>query len=130
MAKKKPLFKIVPGSIVDASGNGYKYCVTDPPHPHGMELKDRKLKYIYHHVALMELKLGRYLRKDEEVHHKDGNQANNALSNLELFKKKGEHQKEHALTDNPFWKKSPENKPDKKAALRVVTRFKALEVAA
>lgn len=124
MAKKKPLFKIVPGSIVKASGNGYEYCVTEPEHPHGMKLPDRQRKYVYLHVVLMENHLGRLLDpKKEEVHHKDGNTSHNVLSNLELYKKKGEHQKDHALTDNPFWKKSPENKPGRKAALRVMTRF-------
>ena len=105
-------------------------CQTEPVYPNSIKLPDRTCRYSYVHEIIMANSIGRPLRKDEEVHHKDGNQANNALSNLELFKKKGEHQKEHALTDNPFWKKSPENKPDKKVALRVVTRFKALEVAA
>lgn len=44
---------------------------------------------------LMEHYLGRPLKIDEEVHHKDGNPLNNDLSNLEI-RHHGEHQKEHS----------------------------------
>ena len=45
---------------------------------------------------LMEQELGRPLAADEDVHHKDGDYLNNALSNLEI-RKHGEHQREHSL---------------------------------
>ena len=44
---------------------------------------------------LMEEKLGRPLRPDEDVHHIDGNVRNNSIDNLEI-KKHGVHQKEHS----------------------------------
>lgn len=40
--------------------------------------------YVYRYRLVMEKKLGRYLRPDEIVHHKDGNFTNDRLSNLEL----------------------------------------------
>ena len=43
-----------------------------------------KDKYIKKHRAVMALHLGRALLESEVVHHKDGNKANNLLSNLEL----------------------------------------------
>lgn len=45
---------------------------------------------------LMEEKLGRALKPQEDVHHIDGNPNNNVLDNLEI-KLHGEHQREHSL---------------------------------
>ncbi len=41
--------------------------------------------YVYLHRLKMENVLGRYLNKDEVVHHKDGNPRNNETSNLEVM---------------------------------------------
>jgi hypothetical protein len=111
---KKLLFKIDPGSEVKGTGAGYVVVTTTPDHP-GKKMKDHKKTYVYKHNVIMENYIGRVLRpeKGEEVHHKDGNPANNALSNLELSSKE-EHPRGHALSDNPFWKKSPLNKPKRK----------------
>jgi len=136
------LFTIEPDSRVKATGGGYYYvAITDDdgkPHSHGMRLKDRKKRYLYEHIAKMELHLGRYLdEKTEQVDHKDGDKSNNDISNLELTTR-GPHQKDHANNrGNHFWKTSPankknttKNKPHKKktasiveAAQRVVLRF-------
>lgn len=40
--------------------------------------------YVYRYRIRMEKKLGRYLRSDEIVHHKDNNCSNDRISNLEL----------------------------------------------
>lgn len=111
----KKLFDINMDDKVKAGELGYYYVTTDPPHPHGEDRKDRNKKYIYLHRAVMENHLGRYLKPDEQVDHKDGNKANNAISNLRLTEK-GPHQHDHAKKDNHFWKKSPRNKPKKKNA--------------
>jgi len=119
------LFKIDPGSTVKATRGGYYYCTTTPPHPHGEKRGDRKKKYVYLHRAKMEQHLGRYLKKNEQVDHKDGNKANNDLSNL-VLKKRGPHQRDHALNGNKFWKHSPRTKPRKKKAsqvMRVILSF-------
>lgn len=120
----KKLFKIDPDSEVKASGNGYIYVTTTPNHP-GKRISDHKKTYVYKHVALMELSLGRYLKEGEEVHHKDENPANNTLSNLELRLSEG-HAKHHK-----FWKKSPRTKPGqkrKKMALNVVLAFNKIQI--
>ena len=44
---------------------------------------------------LMELHLGRYLKTDEEVHHKDENVTNNNLGNLEI-RNGTEHRQHHS----------------------------------
>ena len=52
--------------------------------------------YVYEHRYIMECHLKRSLRKDEHVHHKDGNKLNNILSNLCVL---SSH--EHAMLHNP-----------------------------
>ena len=109
--------KIDKDSIITGTGRGVQYCCTTPVHPQARALGDRDKKYIEVHRVVMENHIGRYIdpEKGEEVHHKDRNPRNNALSNLEL-KTKSEHQKEHANKDkrwekSEFWKKSPRTKP-------------------
>ena len=54
--------------------------VVDPTHPW-----PRVRGQIYEHVRRMELKLGRRLRHNESVHHKNENKLDNRLNNLELL---------------------------------------------
>lgn len=115
---------------VKANNLGYIYTTTTPPHPYGEKRKDRKKRYIYLHRAVMEKELGRYLKPEEQVDHKDGNKKNNDISNLEL-KKRGPHQRDHAHAGNHFWEKSPRTKKNwgKKASYdmvqKVLTRYLA-----
>lgn len=60
------------------------YC---PNHPN----EKKPVPYILVHRLLMEKKLGRYLTRQEVVHHIDGNRLNNQLSNLQLFSCNKEH---------------------------------------
>ena len=53
-----------------------------PDHPNST-----KSGYVREHRYIMELELGRLLRKDEIVHHKDGNTLNNQVENLEVMNK-------------------------------------------
>lgn len=48
------------------------------------------------HRFVMECAIGRLLRRDEDVHHKDGNKANNDIGNLELLDH-GDHTREHCF---------------------------------
>lgn len=58
-----------------------------------------KRSYVLLHRLVMEEHLGRYLKNDEYVHHKDGNKLNNDISNLELIYPQ-EHSKAHYKNRN------------------------------
>lgn len=60
--------------------------VYNPKHP-----RSNGSGYVMEHRLKMEKKLGRYLTKDEVIHHKDSNGLNNDLRNLILFNNNGEH---------------------------------------
>lgn len=58
-------------------GGGYRYCRTSPKHPKANS------KGLYHlHRVLMENKLGRLLRDDEDVHHKDEDKSNDSIDKI------------------------------------------------
>ena len=57
-------------------------------------------KKIDEHRYIMEQYLGRKLTRDEVVHHKDGNKANNDIENLELTSL-SEHTRQHQLGNIP-----------------------------
>lgn len=52
------------------------YC---PAHPNA-----KSKGHIYEHRYVVELYLGRYLEKNEFVHHIDGNKSNNNIENLDI----------------------------------------------
>ena len=60
-----------------------------PEHP-----KATKNHYVLLHRIIMENSLGRMLKDNEVVHHKDHNKKNNSLDNLELLNAK-EHVSKH-----------------------------------
>lgn len=59
--------------------NGY-VSVHAPKHPYRT-----KRNTVLEHRLVMEKKLGRYLKKDEHVHHINGNRSDNRIENLELW---------------------------------------------
>jgi HNH endonuclease len=65
------------GRYIKAEGYVVVY---NPTHPY-----KNNFGYIREHRLVMEQHLGRYLKPDEYVHHKDGNKQNNHISNLELI---------------------------------------------
>ena len=75
------------GGIRD--NNGY-VKIYSPNHP----LKD-KTKCVMEHRLVMEKKIGRYLRKEERVHHINGNRRDNRLKNLILFSNHSKHLADH-----------------------------------
>jgi len=75
---------------VSYDGLGYK-MIYKPNHPYA-----KNKKYVYKHRIVMEEKLGRYLKTNEIVHHRNVNITDNRLDNLELLTK-SEHMKKHFL---------------------------------
>lgn len=70
-------------------GVGYMYCY-NPSHPLA-----NKAGKVYEHRYVMSLHLGRWLERDEVVHHKDKDRTNNHIDNLELTNA-SDHAKLHA----------------------------------
>lgn len=54
--------------------------------------------YVYEHVRVVELSIGRRLKPGEVVHHRDHNRTNNELSNLEI-QGAGDHSRHHRQQD-------------------------------
>lgn len=51
--------------------------------------------WVFEHRLVIEKYLGRFLTKEEVVHHIDGNKENNFIGNLMLFANHGEHVRYH-----------------------------------
>lgn len=75
------------GHSKDRYGYVYVYC---PEHPHSSADG-----YVMEHRLVMESYIGRYLEKDEAVHHINRNKKDNRLENLQLMTR-SEHAKLHA----------------------------------
>lgn len=76
-------------------GGGYRYCRTDPPHPH------RNARGLYPlHRVLVENRIGRLLEPGEHVHHKDHDRTNDDVGNLELTTHSA-HARHHKVSHAP-----------------------------
>jgi len=62
----------------------------------GHPFADKK-GFVLQHRLVMEKKLGRYLTKDEIVHHRNSIRNDNRIKNLKLFNNRGEHKKWHLI---------------------------------
>lgn len=73
----------------------YVYAVV-PDHP-----KSTKDGYVLLHRVIVENYIGRLLKSNEVVHHKDGNKHNNSIDNLEVMDSKA-HNKMHSSTGRAY----------------------------
>jgi hypothetical protein len=89
---------------------GYRY-VYQPNHPNCI-----KSGYVAEHRLVMEQKLGRFLERDEVVHHIDGNIKNNHPNNLEVFQSNADHLRHELKGRCPNW--TPQGYQRMKAAAR------------
>jgi hypothetical protein len=88
VAKRRKRF--LPGrEAVGYKVNGYGYVEIWNP-----EAQD----YEYEHRLVLEKKLGRKLRHDEDAHHINGIRTDNRPENLELKESRSEHQRHHSKT--------------------------------
>ena len=76
-------------NICNSLVNGYQvFC--DSEHP---LVNSQGYVYVHRHVA--SIKIGRWLKSNEHVHHLDENKTNNSAENLKILSCK-DHSKEHA----------------------------------
>jgi ribosomal protein L31 len=86
--EKHPNYK---GRIKYGGRNNEYIAIFMPSHP----FCDSK-GYVYEHRLKMELKINRYLKKSEIVHHLNGVKTDNRIENLEIMYKK-EHDRMNAF---------------------------------
>jgi hypothetical protein len=70
--------------------HGYRF-ILQPDHPNA-----NALGYVQEHRLVMEFVLARLLKREEVVHHRDGNRLNNIIDNLFVFPNSSAHAKFHA----------------------------------
>ncbi len=75
------------GGVFETRGDKY---ISSPNHPN-----KTKAGYVKESRLIMEKKVGRYLTREEVVHHLDGDKTNNHPDNLHLFKNQSEHRTYH-----------------------------------
>jgi hypothetical protein len=78
------------GQMIDRDGYIKTYA---PDHPF-----PRKSGYVYEHVRIVEISIGRRIKPDESVHHRNHDKKDNRLENLQIVKR-GDHSSLHRRLD-------------------------------
>ena len=86
---KNPMWK--GGRYIDSRGY---WVVRKAEHPNA-----NKLGYVREHRLIMEEHIGRYLTKDEDIHHINGNKTDNRIENLQLLS----HSEHGRISINNRW---------------------------
>lgn len=85
------------------SGRIVTFCgyilIYNPEHPYA---KNHRSSYVPEHRLVMEKCLGRYLKKNERVHHRNHNPSDNRAINLQLFLNHSKHMKYHFPKGSKF----------------------------
>lgn len=83
-------------------GSGEYKMIYIPNHPFAT-----KSGHVREHRLVMEKHLGRYLTKEEIVHHLDENTLNNVISNLQVMNKKDHDRMNTPLNVHKRWQNNP-----------------------
>jgi hypothetical protein len=89
------------GRIVDKDGY---VLIWVWEHPHARQRGQKHHGgHVLEHRLVMELHLGRFLKRHEVVHHKNADKQDNRLENLVLFPSNGEHLRHELTWRCPKW---------------------------
>lgn len=92
-------FKGFSYSIARSKGKPYK-LIYSPHHPYAT-----KRKTVREHRLIMEQMLGRYLRRDEIVHHINGDTLDNRVENLQIMAKRDHDRMNVKLNVHKRWQR-------------------------